>query len=241
MLLLALCLACHGKGADQKGKESDKSGQKGADSGKTAETKKDTADMKKDSAGTKKDTGETKNDTGGKKDEEKKGEKGGKKGEKKDSSEAVVGVRTAKAEIQSFTLTVNAIGVIEAHPGSNAALGPPSPTRVARVFVAAGQPVREGDPLVEFERGPFEAAAKHAEAGLAAAQRARDRAARLSDAGVVPRKDLEQAETQLAQAETEMVTARRSLQLATLKSPMRGVVTRITAVIGAPVILPHLM
>src|SRR2546430_11457986 len=51
--------------------------------------------------------------------------------------------RSAKAEIQSFTLTVNAIGVIDAHPGSNAALGPPSPTRVARVFVAAGQPVRD--------------------------------------------------------------------------------------------------
>jgi membrane fusion protein (multidrug efflux system) len=149
--------------------------------------------------------------------------------------QAVVGAKTDKAVVRAFGQVVTAIGVVDARPGTFAALGPPGPTRVAKVFVTEGQRVTRGTPLVEFERAPFEAAAKEAETGLAAAQRTRDRAARLTDAGVLPKKELDQAETELAQTEAAAITARRSLELATLKSPMAGAVTRMSAVVGAPV------
>src|SRR5206468_5084801 len=109
------------------------------------------------------------------------------------------------------------------------------PTRVARIFVTVGQRVEKGAPLIEFERGPFEAAARSAEAALAGAQRTRDRAARLVEAGVSPRKELDQAATELAQAEAAAVTARRAAELATLTAPVTGVVVRMTAVVGAPI------
>src|SRR2546430_7778308 len=44
---------------------------------------------------------------------------------------------------------------------------------ISRIFVAPGQRVAEGDSLVEFERAPFDAAARSAEAALASAERDR--------------------------------------------------------------------
>lgn len=152
-----------------------------------------------------------------------------------ESAQASVSVRTSVAAVQDVPLTVAAIGTVAPRPGRHAALSAPGATRVARIFVVAGQAVRAGDSLVEFERAPFEAAARSAEAALAAAQHAYDRAARLADAGVVPRRDVDQAAGDLAQRQSDAVTARRSLELATLKAPISGVVTAMTAVVGAPV------
>lgn len=148
---------------------------------------------------------------------------------------ATVGVRTAVAAVQDVPLTVSGIGTVAPRPGRYAALSAPGATRVARIFAVAGQSVREGDPLVEFERAPFEALARSAEAALSAAQHAADRAARLAEAGVVPRKDVDQAQGDLAQAQANAVSARRALELATLRAPLAGVVTSMTAVVGAPV------
>ena len=148
---------------------------------------------------------------------------------------AVVSARTGKAEVRPFSVTVTALGTVDARPGSFAALGAPGPTRVAKIFARVGERVSKGTPLIEFERAPFEAAAKSAESALAAAQNARDRAARLVEAGISPRKELDQATAELAQAEANVVPARRTLQLATIKAPLTGVVTRMTAVVGAPV------
>lgn len=148
---------------------------------------------------------------------------------------AVVSVKTGKAEVRPFSALVNALGSVAARPGSFVGLGAPGPTRVAKIFVTAGQRVEKGTPLIEFERAPFEAAARAAESALAAAQNARDRAVRLVEAGIAPRKDLDQARAELALAETNALNARRTLELATLTSPLAGVVTRMTAVVGIPV------
>lgn len=156
-------------------------------------------------------------------------------GGKEKAIPAVVNAKTGKAEVRPFSVTVTAIGSVAARPGSFAALGAPGPTRVAKIFVSAGQRVNKGTPLIEFERAPFEAAARGAESALAAAQNGHDRAVRLVEAGIAPRKDLDQANTELAQAEANAVIARRTLELATLKAPLAGVVTRMTAVVGAPV------
>jgi RND family efflux transporter MFP subunit len=105
---------------------------------------------------------------------------------------------------------------------------------VANIYVAVGAAVQPGDSLVGFERGPFDAQAQSAEVALSAAQHAYDRAVRLSAAGVLSRRELEQAEADLAQARANAVSARRSQELATLRSPIAGVVTAMRAVLGAP-------
>lgn len=148
---------------------------------------------------------------------------------------ATVGVRTAVAAVQDVPLTVSGTGTVAPRPGRFAALSAPGATRVARIFAMAGQTVREGDPLIEFERAPFEALARSAEAVLTSAQHAADRSTRLAEAGVVPRKDVDQAQGDLAVAQANAITARRALELATLRAPLAGVVTTMTAVVGAPV------
>src|SRR6266566_4224818 len=107
--------------------------------------------------------------------------------------------------------------------------------RAARIFVVAGERVSEGDSLIEFERAPFDAAAQSAAAALASAERAAARAARLTQAGILPQKDADQAAVDLAAAQVAAVTARRAQELATLRAPLAGVVTRMSAVMGASV------
>ena len=147
----------------------------------------------------------------------------------------VVAVSTTTASVEPFTHTISAIGSVVARPGRYAALSAPSPTRVARVYVTEGQRVAVGMPLVRFEQLEFNAAAGGAEAALTAAQRAYERAERLAREGIVPRKDVEQAAAELAAARSASVTARRAQQLSVLRSPVNGVVTRLSAALGASV------
>ena len=146
---------------------------------------------------------------------------------------AVLHVATAPVTAQAFPQVINVIGTIVPRPGRFAALAPPAPTRVARIFVAQGQWVAPGDSLIEFERAPFDAGAKSAAAALVSAQHGYSRAVRLVQAGILPQKDSDQAAADLAQAEAAAVIARRSQQLATLRAPIGGVVTAMRAVLGA--------
>lgn len=150
-----------------------------------------------------------------------------------DSGGAVVGAATAAAVEQAFPQLVRAIGTVTPRPGRFAELAAPAATRVARIFVGPGDRVAEGDSLIEFERAPFDAAARSADAALESAQHARDRAVRLVQAGILPQKEADQAATDLAQAQLTAVTAHRAQQLATLRAPLAGVVTRMSAVLGA--------
>lgn len=147
----------------------------------------------------------------------------------------VLGVETSVATVQPFPHVVRAIGTVTPRPDRYAALAPPGQTRVARIFVVAGQRVRKGDALLEFERAPFDAAAQSAAAALANAERAYERAVRLVQAGVLAQKDSGQAAADLAAAQAAAVTARRAQQLATMRAPLSGVVTRMSAVLGASV------
>jgi RND family efflux transporter MFP subunit len=103
------------------------------------------------------------------------------------------------------------------------------------VFVVIGAAVKAGDPLVEFEQAPFEAAARSAETTLATAEKAAARAQRLADAGVLPRKDAELAASDLASAQLNAVNAKRAKELSILRAPIAGVVTRMSAVLGSTV------
>lgn len=148
------------------------------------------------------------------------------------------GAVTASVEAAAsvtFDEIVDAVGVVVARPGHVAVLAAPAATRVARVFVATGAMVKVGDPLIEFEQAPFEAAAQSAEATLAAAERTLARATRLADAGVLPRKEADIAASDLAAARLVALTARRARELSVLHAPIAGAVTRISATLGASV------
>ncbi len=148
---------------------------------------------------------------------------------------AAVVATVADVGTEKFIETVDGTGVVMARSGHIAQLSAPAATRVSRVFVVVGATVKAHDPLVEFEQAPFEAAARSAEAVLATAEKAAARAQRLADAGVLPRKDAELAASDLASAQLTAVNAKRAKELSTLRAPIAGVVTRMSAVLGSSV------
>lgn len=150
-----------------------------------------------------------------------------------EKTQAVVSAQVAPVTAQRFIESVDAVGSVAPRAGHIASLAAPSPTRVSKVYVSLGAHVKAGDPLVEFEQPAFDAAAKGADASLAAAEKASERTQRLADAGVLPRKDAEAAAADLGLARLNAVNAKRSRELSTLRSPIDGVVTRMNAVLGA--------
>src|SRR5207237_670001 len=114
-------------------------------------------------------------------------------------------VGTARVATQGFSQVVTAIGTVTPRPGHFAELAAPAPTRVARIRVAVGDRVAQGDTLLEFEREPFDAAAQSAATALENAQHAYARAVRLVQAGILPQKDSDQAAADLAQAQLAAV------------------------------------
>jgi len=146
-----------------------------------------------------------------------------------------VAVRTAVATTQPFVETLGSIGAVVPRVGHVALLSAPAPTRIAQVFVSAGQKVSIGSTLVILEQAALREASISAGAALTAAQHNWDRAHSLSEAGILPRKDADQASADLAKAKADVVAARRMLQLAVLRSPINGVVTKMNALLGAAV------
>ena len=149
------------------------------------------------------------------------------------ATQAVVAAETIVLTPQSFAESVDGIGTVVPRTGEFAALGVPVAARIARVLVATGQRVQRGDALIELDRTTIDADAKSADATLRAAEAAATRATRLVDAGVMPRKEAEQALAEQAKARAAVATARRTADLATLRAPLSGVVTRLAATVGA--------
>ena len=147
----------------------------------------------------------------------------------------LVQVKSAVVNVAPFAETISAIGTVNARAGHFASLSAPAPARISVVYVSQGQKVGTGTALVALEQAPFVAAAQSAEASLIVAERNYERARRLADAGIVPRKDADQAAAELAQARAAATTARRTVQLAVLRAPISGIVTKLNAPLGASV------
>ncbi|HEY2026195.1 MAG TPA: efflux RND transporter periplasmic adaptor subunit [Gemmatimonadaceae bacterium] len=145
----------------------------------------------------------------------------------------VVGAKTIVVTPQAFTETLGAIGNVVPRAGHQATLSAPVSARVAQIFVTTGQAVQAGQALIELDQAPFRAALQSAEAALNVAERANERQQRLANEDIVPRKDAEQAAADLAKARADAEAARRSAALSTLKSQIAGVVTRMSATLGA--------
>ena len=150
-------------------------------------------------------------------------------------SAPIVHARIERVSAAPFTETIGAIGVVAPRAGHVATLSAPGAARVARVLVGLGDHVPAGASLVVLDAAPFRSALQSAEMALLAAHRASDRNERLALAGVVPRKDAEAAATELARARADLAAARRNMQLAVLQSPIDGIVTRLSATLGAQV------
>jgi len=148
---------------------------------------------------------------------------------------AVVGARTALVTRRSVRETIDGIGTITTRPDHMAQMSAPAVTRVTKVYVTVGQRVNAGAPLVSFDRAPLDAQAAAASTALSAAERSLERAKRLVDAGIAPRKDLDQAANDLARAKTDAIAAERMKSRATLQAPISGIVTTMNAVLGATV------
>lgn len=148
---------------------------------------------------------------------------------------AVVSAQTATAEVRAFDETLNVLGTVAPLPGHFAQMAAPAATRVSRIFVGVGDRVSAGQPLVALDQGVWAAQAAQAQAAFTAAQQAYDRAARLVAEGISARKDQEQAGADLAQARAALAEARRTESLGVLRSPIAGVVTKMTAALAQPV------
>jgi RND family efflux transporter MFP subunit len=146
---------------------------------------------------------------------------------------AAVNAQTIVVSAQAFTETFGAIGTVVSRPGHVATLGAPSAGRVAAVLAQVGQKVSAGQPIVELDRAPFEAALRAAQISADAAQKASERQQRLANEGVAPRKDAETAAADAAKAQSDLVAAQRTMALSEVRSPIGGVVTRMNTTVGA--------
>ncbi|HEX6751110.1 MAG TPA: efflux RND transporter periplasmic adaptor subunit [Longimicrobium sp.] len=141
--------------------------------------------------------------------------------------------QTAVAQAQAFPVTVTALGVVDAAPGHVAELAAPVQARVTRIFVTTGQAVAAGQPLVALDQTVFAAEVRRTDVARVTAQQAYQRARRLADAGILPRKDAEAAAAALADANAAAIAARSTLGQATLRSPISGIVAAVNARLNA--------
>lgn len=148
---------------------------------------------------------------------------------------ATIEAGTARAEIRPFDVTLDVLATVTARPGGRAAVSAPAATRVSRVRVATGDSVANGQPLIELDAEVFRAQERQAQAAFDAAQAAFDRAHGLVTQGISPRRDEEDAAAALAQARTQLADARRTLSLAVLRAPLRGIVIGVHATLAQPV------
>ncbi len=144
-----------------------------------------------------------------------------------------VAARTEVAQVRTFPVTVSALGLVSAAPGHVAELAAPAQARVTRIYVATGQAVARGQALVALDPTVFAAEVRRTDVARVTAQEAFERARRLADAGILPRKDAEAAATALADANAAAIQARNTARQATLRSPISGVVVAVNATLDA--------
>jgi RND family efflux transporter MFP subunit len=136
-------------------------------------------------------------------------------------SETVVPVTTETATTGSIRATLSVTGTVTAAPGADLLVIAPEAARIAELPKAEGDRVRVGDLLVRFEIpsltadvGSTRAELTRAQARLANARAAQTRARELFDRGVGARKEMENADRELADAEAGVMEAMVALTAA---------------------------
>jgi len=133
-------------------------------------------------------------------------------------SETVVPVTTAPAATGAIRRTITVTGTVTAAPDADQLVIAPQAARIADIPKAEGDRVRAGDVLVRFEIPELVAdvASKRAEvtraqARLENARAAQTRAHDLFDRGVAARKEMEDADRELADARAGVTEAQATL------------------------------
>jgi RND family efflux transporter MFP subunit len=152
------------------------------------------------------------------------------------ASEPKASGSVADVRLVRLPLVETAVGTIR--PVHETTIGAKLLARVVEVNLKAGQPVKAGDVLVRLDDTDLRAKRRQAEATLTAAEAARvqaeadaNRSAKLLQSNAVSRQDYERAATALKAADAELSRAKESineiqatLDWATIKSPIEGIV-----------------
>lgn len=143
----------------------------------------------------------------------------------------VVDVQSLVVEPAPFEETLVVSGTVTSGRQGLALVTSPVAARVERVLITRDDPVRRGQPLVELDRSALLAEARQARIARNATRSALSRAERLSSAGVVPARDVEQARSAAAMADASVIVSERNLERSILRAPISGTVTHVAAVI----------
>lgn len=155
-------------------------------------------------------------------------------------SESPVTVKTVTAAPGDISGVVHATGVVTPAPGAELIVVAPEAARVAEVPKAAGDTVKQGDLLVRFEIPSTAAEVTRQRAEVARAQAAVDnakaaqaRARDLFDRGVAARKEIEDADRAMADAEAGLEQAKAAVMAAQtvasrsiVRAPFNGIVIK---------------
>jgi RND family efflux transporter MFP subunit len=136
-------------------------------------------------------------------------------------SETAVTVKTTAAALGTIRGVVHATAIVNPAPGAELVVIAPEAARIVAVPHAAGDRVRRGDVLVRFEIPSAtaevqrqQAEVTRAQATLDNARRAQARAGELFERGVAARKEVEDTNRGVADAEAALSEARASLAAA---------------------------
>ena len=135
-----------------------------------------------------------------------------------------VAVQAEAVRMAQVPVTVTAVGTTE--PYAQATPGTRLMGRVAEVRVDEGDQVSRGAVLVRIEDQDLTAKRQQAQAVLSHAQTTVNRMRNLYEQKAVPKQQLDEAETALAQAQAGLKEVDANLEYSSVASPLDGVVVR---------------
>ena len=156
------------------------------------------------------------------------------------ATEMVVPITIEPARLGSIRAVIHASGLVQPAPGADLAVIAPEPARIAELPKAEGDPVRQGDLLVRFDIPSLSAQAEGKNAEVASvearvqnAKAAQARAHDLFERGVAARKEMEDADRELAEAMAALDQARAGrsasqtlAERVTVRATFNGIVAR---------------
>ena len=157
---------------------------------------------------------------------------------KESESESPIPVVVEPVQLGNIRGVVSATAVVEALPGADFVAIAPEPGRIVEISKKAGDEVKAGDVLVRFEfpslraEGAVRAAsAKSADLRLQNAKVMQARVHKLLDLGAASQREVDEADAEANDAETEIAQARAAQNAAdalgqrtTIRAPFSGVV-----------------
>jgi RND family efflux transporter MFP subunit len=161
----------------------------------------------------------------------------------------VVEVTVTHVERGDIQSTLPVTGTVSALPNQDVRVSSLVPGRIARMTVAEGDRVREGQVLAKIDDRPFrdqvqqaQAAVDQARANLENSRLNLQRNEKLLERGIAARKDVEDARTQanvnkalLSQAQAALSLARLNLGRTDVRSPLTGMIVKRLLSVGEQV------